>query len=244
MQLRWPAVAAALLLSIGVSVGQQDRPYGIAERVRWTTSRLVGAPNPPPPYRLTRAFPEFAFEHPLFIAQDPTSERLFVAQLEGRIYSFEPSDPAGTKDLFLDIGRQIYAFSFHPRYAENGEVFIFSPTDPDIEGDQLSRVSRFRRAPGGGPPRLDPASEEIVIEWPAGGHNGGEAIIGPDGYLYITTGDSTGGSDRANTGQGVDDLLSVMMRLDVENPDPGRLYSIPPDNPFIDMPGARPEIWA
>ncbi len=107
----------------------------------------------------------------------------------------------------------------------------------------MSRVSRFEtglRAPR----RVKPESEKIIIEWPSGGHNGGEAIIGPDGYLYICTGDGTGGSDINNTGQGLTDLLSVMMRLDVEHPDPGRNYSIPKDNPFINVPGARPEIWA
>ena len=87
---------------------------------------------------------------------------------------------------------------------------------------------------------LRPESETIIVEWPAGGHNGGEAIIGPDGYLYITTGDGTSGSDPNGTGQGVDDLLAVMMRLDVDHPDPGRNYSIPKDNPFVGMPDARP----
>ena len=82
------------------------------------------------------------------------------------------------------------------------------------------------------------------MEWPSGGHNGGEAIIGPDGYLYISTGDGTSGSDVNDSGQNLTDLHSVMMRLDVDHPDPGRNYSIPKDNPFVNTPGALPEIWA
>lgn len=211
---------------------------------KWTTSRVMGSPEPPAPYRLGRVYPQLTFKEPVFIAQDPMSERLMVAEYKGKIFSFRPGDATGRKDLFLDMKRGVSAFSFHPKYKENGFVFVFSHLDPKVKGDQLSRVSRFELERGSDPPRLRPESERIIIEWPAGGHNGGEAIVGPDGYLYIATGDSTGGSDKKDTGQGVDDLLSVMMRLDVDHPDPGRNYSIPKDNPFINMPGARPEIWA
>ena len=244
------ALFAAFVLVATATISAQsaadEKPYGIEERVKWTTSRIVGSPDPPPPYRLVRAFPQFIFDKPIFIAQDPLSARFLVAEYDGLIYSFDPADRAGRKEVFLDMGRNVSAFSFHPDYAKNGQVFVFSAHDPKIKdrSKSISRVSRFTRVAGSDPARLDRESEEIIIEWPAGGHNGGEAIVGPDGYLYITTGDGTGSSDRKNTGQRIDDLLAVMMRLDVENPDPGRNYAIPPDNPFIDMPGARPEIWA
>lgn len=217
-----------------------------AERVQWTTSRLVGSPDPPSPYRLVRAFPAVKFKNPVFIAQHPTSERIFIGEYGGKIVSFSPNDPSGAKHVALDIGRGLSAFSFHPKFAENGQIFVFSHADPKIkktEG-QLSKVSRYQLEAGSNPPRFRRESETIIVEWPAGGHNGGEAIIGPDGYLYIATGDNTGGSDLKATGQGVDDLLSVMMRLDVDHPDPGRNYSIPKDNPFVNTPGARGEIWS
>ena len=242
-------LAALVLVACSTASAQStadDKPYGIESRVKWTTSRIVGSPDPPPPYRLVRAFPQFIFDRPVFIAQDPLSERFMVAEYEGMVYSFDPADLGGHKKLFLDMGRNVSAFSFHPDYADNGQVFVFSAHDPKIKdrSKNISRVSRFTRVPGSNPPLLDRDSELIIIEWPAGGHNGGEAIIGPDGYLYIATGDGTGGSDRDNTGQGVNDLKAVMMRLDVENPDPGHNYSIPKDNPFVDMPDARGEIWA
>jgi uncharacterized repeat protein (TIGR03806 family) len=62
--------------------------------------------------------------------------------------------------------------------------------------------------------------------------------------LYCPTGDGTSDSDTLVTGQGLEDLLSVMLRLDVDRPDGDRAYSIPADNPFVKVPGARPEIWA
>jgi uncharacterized repeat protein (TIGR03806 family) len=232
--------SSLLLFTAVVSLAQP------AQRVPWTTSRLIGSPDPPPPYRLIRAFPQVTFKAPVFIAQDPLSDRLFIAEYDGLIYSFQPKDPAGKKDLFLDLGRGISAFSFHPKYKENGFVFVFSHADlkSGPRKGQMSRIYRYKLDPTGNPPRLDPASQTIVIEWPSGGHNGGEAIIGPDGYLYVSTGDGTSGSDVNNSGQNLTDLHAVMMRLDVDRPDPGRNYGIPKDNPFIGTPNARPEIWA
>ena len=248
MKIRWGLLGlplVVLLIDISGVLADSGKPFGMDKREKWTTSRVVGSPDPPPKYRLIRAFDKFVFKEPVCIAQDPTSDRFMVAEYTpGKIYSFRPNDPAGGKDLFLDMKRGISAFSFHPRYSENGYVFVFSHVDPKVKGPQLSRVSRFQLEPGSNPPHLRSESETIIVEWPAGGHNGGEAKIGPDGYLYITTGDGTSGSDPNGTGQSMNDLLAAMMRLDVEHPDPGRNYSIPKDNPFIGLAGARPEVWA
>ncbi len=239
-------LAAVAVFYSNSQAAPAEKPFGLDERIPWTTSRLIGTPDPPPPYRLTRAFPQVSFKGPVFIALDPLSDRLLVAEYEGRIYSFLPNDPTGRKDLFLDMGRGISAFSFHPNYKENGYVFVFSHADMKLGSrvGQKSRVSRYQLEPGSNPPLLRPESQTIIIEWPSGGHNGGEAIIGPDGYLYISTGDGTSGSDVKESGQNLTDLQAVMMRLDVDHPDPGRNYSIPKDNPFVDTPGALPEIWA
>jgi uncharacterized repeat protein (TIGR03806 family) len=205
----------------------------------------MGSPDPPPPYRLVLAYPDVKFKEPVFIAQEPGAERLWIGEYGGRIYSFDPRDPAASKHLVLDIERGLSAFSFHPKFLDNRQIFVFSHLDRKVKRQgQMTQIYRYRVEAGGGTPRGVPQSRETIIEWPAGGHNGGEAIIGPDGYLYITTGDGTSGSDKNETGQGVDDLLAVMMRIDVEHADPGRKYSIPKDNPFVNMKGARGEIWS
>jgi putative heme-binding domain-containing protein len=108
-----------------------------------------------------------------------------------------------------------------------------------------SRVSRFTVAKAD-PPRADPASETVLLEWIEGGHNGCALKFGPDGFLYISTGDGTSPNppDDYHTGQDLRDLLASILRIDVDHPEGGRAYSIPKDNPFVATPGARPEIWA
>ncbi|MFM7921301.1 MAG: PQQ-dependent sugar dehydrogenase, partial [Planctomycetaceae bacterium] len=109
--------------------------------------------------------------------------------------------------------------------------------------NKQNRISRFTMQRDG--QRLVAADSELVIlEWDSNGHNGGDLAFGPDGYLYCPTGDGTSDSDPLQTGQGVNDLLAVMLRLDVDRPTAERPYSIPPDNPYVDVAGARPEIWA
>ena len=221
-------------------------PFGLKKRIAWTTSRVVGAPDPPPPYTVKRVFPKLKFNGPVYIVQEPGTDRIFVAELSGKIYAFPKDDPVpDSKELFLETGRELYSFSFHPDYERNGQIFVFSHKGAKGKAPDAgkSRVSRFT-ANLEAPRRSYADTEEILFEWLGGGHNGGEAIIGPDGYLYISTGDSTGGSDPKATGQGVDDYLSVIVRLDVDNPEPGKAYAIPKDNPFLDYPGAKPEIWA
>ncbi len=217
-------------------------PSRALPRVPWTTSQLRGTPDPPRPYTVRRVFPARKFRNPVFMAQEPGTSRLLVAELGGKVYAFDKHDASGeSQELFLDVGRQIYAFAFHPRYAQNGQVVTFCPQS--AHDNSLSSVSRWQTNLNG-PRSCQADSEDVIIQWPSGGHNGGEAIFGPDGYLYISTGDGTGGSDPNATGQGVDDLFSVIMRLDVDQPDEGRGYSIPKDNPFLEIPNARPEIWA
>jgi uncharacterized repeat protein (TIGR03806 family) len=92
--------------------------------------------------------------------------------------------------------------------------------------------------------RIAARSETTVIEWRSEGHDGGDMTFGSDGMLYVTTGDGTSDSDTWNSGQTLDDLLGSVLRIDVNRRDGARPYTVPADNPFVSMPGARPEIWA
>jgi putative heme-binding domain-containing protein len=269
---RFPArlalvLAAEFVAWLGSAADEPGKP-GNAESTRtgrtpWTTSRVVGSPDPPPPFKVVRVSPNLKFEHPLLIARYPGSNRLIVGEQSGVLYSFA-DDPDARADLFLDLRRElktihllagakeveaVYGLAFHPDFERNRQCFVcytLRGSDPRQRNlAEGTRVSRFRVAQTD-PPRIDPSSEEVVLSYLQGGHNGGDIHFGPDGMLYISTGDAANPNppDPFNTGQDVSDLLSSILRIDVNRKDEGKNYAIPEDNPFVAMKGARPEVWA
>jgi uncharacterized repeat protein (TIGR03806 family) len=155
-----------------------------------------------------------------------------------------PDDPdSAGSEVLLDLPRQLaYSICFHPAYAANGLIYVFTngPKDEPVRFNRITRYSVGREPLR----RIDPASAEVILEWKSAGHDGGDMAFGVDGFLYITAGDGTTDSDTWNSGQTLDDLLGGVLRIDVDRRDGGRRYGIPADNPFAGLPGARPEIWA
>lgn len=231
--------------------GQPDakEPFGIASRVPWTTSRITGSPNPPSPYRTERVFPKLQFVNPVVLTNAPGTDRLFVLELQGKIYSFLGNAAAENPDLLFDLKQSVpatdhvYGLTFHPRFQDNRYCYICYTIGENIEDG--TRVSRFTVSDSD-PPVIDPTSERLVITWKSGGHNGGCLEFGPDGCLYISTGD--GGPafppDPLMSGQDVSNLLACVLRIDVDRTEGQRAYAIPADNPFIELDGARGEIWS
>jgi putative heme-binding domain-containing protein len=235
----------------------------VPQRIPWKTSRVVGSPDPPPPFTAARVYPQATFNHPLLLARAPGLDRLFVGEQGGVLYSLAGQADARPElvfDLRRDLSKRnprppssrfesLYALAFHPRFEQNRTCFLcytLAHTDRKIPNlPEGTRISRFQMTPTD-PPRIDPESEEIVLTFLQGGHNGCDLHFGPDGYLYISTGDAASPNppDPRNTGQDVSDLLSSILRIDVDHRDPGKNYAIPKDNPFVDLKDARPEVWA
>ena len=253
----FPLVCVLLLLpvfTLPVFTLQAEEPakssYGIQDRVPWNTSKIKGTPEPSLPYETERAFPNLKFNQPLAIATVPGEKRFYVAERKGKIFSFNYEDQSTSQaDLFFDLKEkekalnEIYGIAFHPQFEKQRYVYICYVLKPGLEAG--TRVSRFKVLETD-PPRCDPDSEEILIDWLSGGHNGGCLRFGPDGYLYISTGDGGPASppDIHKAGQDVSNILSCVLRIDVDRPGAARPYSIPADNPFVNQRGARPEIWA
>jgi glucose/arabinose dehydrogenase len=172
------------------------------------------------------------------------SGRLFVAEQRGTIRILR--NGALVAAPFADLGARVVSggeqgllgIAFHPRYAENGRLFV----DYTRRGDGATVVAEFRRS-AADPDRVDPDSERVLltIAQPFSNHNGGALRFGPDGYLYIGMGDGGSANDPGNRAQDTRDLLGKILRIDVDR---GAPYAIPPDNPFANGVGGRAEIWA
>lgn len=221
---------------------------GRLSRLIWNESRVVGSPDPPLPYQPVRVYPYVELQRPCYIRAEPGTDRMLVITLgdndrgPGSLRAFVDAPDAAESELLLSTDRLVYGFTFHPRYVENGYLYTISngPNSAEMRQNRITRYTVDRQPPH----HIVPGSELVILEWDSNGHDGGDLAFGPDGYLYCPTGDGTSDSDTLVTGQGLDDLLAVMIRIDVDHPSDGRQYSIPPDNPFLDVPGARPEIWA
>ena len=221
-----------------------------AERVPWSSGRVVGSPNPPAPYAVSRIHPQINIESPVDLCFAPDGGRLFVAEQGGQIWSFDPATPGASPSLAIDLRKHhrpfdnVLGFTFHPGFATNRFIFI-NYNEPGGR-ENGSFVSRFTLS-AANPPTIDPASEQVILRWFSGGHNGCTLAFGPDGKLYISAGDSADPDPpdgKRRTGQDLSDFLASILRIDVDRADGTNAYSVPSDNPFVNTPGARPEVWA
>jgi len=239
------------------------QPTGGAEPTRTPTSVSppVASPTPdnPPVEPTPTPEPVFppaidlqpvlgGFENIVYLASageaSPWGSRLFVIEKVGRILVVENEQVQAVP--FLDITDRVGSSSseqgllsvaFPPDF-DTSELFYVNYTDR--RGDTV--VARFRLLERD-PPLGDPASEQKILEiaQPAGNHNGGQLQFGPDGYLYIGTGDGGRAGDPWGNAQNPGELLGKMLRIDVAGTD---TYRIPSDNPFLDWSDVRSEIWA
>ena len=196
------------------------------------------------------------FSLPVAIVQDPTNASVqFVVEQGGRIRVVNggtvlPTDFLDLRSAVLSGGEQgLLGLALAPDYSSSGRFYV-NFTSP--AGDIV--IARFRRSAN---PLVADASSRFELKF--GGlpfiphptnsnHNGGNLAFGPDGYLYIGTGDGGSGNDPNHNAQNPAQLLGKMLRINVNVPEthpPG--YIVPPDNPFYNggLPGGvLPEIWA
>ncbi len=184
--------------------------------------------------------------HPIDVVRAPDgSNRLFVVEWQGRIRIVENGALLNTP--FLDIENRVeqrgegglLGLALHPAYRSNGRFFV-NYTASDDSG--LKTILSEYRVSLADPNRAATA-ETILLEIHRSTdiHHAGDIDFGPDGYLYLSSGDGGPQGDPENKAQDLRSLRGKILRIDVDGEQP---YAIPPDNPFVSQPEIRPEIWA
>jgi hypothetical protein len=171
--------------------------------------------------------------------------RQFIVERDGRIHVRQNGAVLGTP--FLDINERVLAqgeggllsIAFHPDYAANGWFFVYYL-------DKLHGVVVERWRVSSDPNRAMPEPDLRIlrIQKINRTHNGGTIAFGPDGMLYLATGDDGGSGDPFRHAQNLDSLLGKVLRIDVSQSSRDERYRVPPSNPFVGQEGIRPEIWA
>jgi glucose/arabinose dehydrogenase len=193
------------------------------------------------------------YDRPVLVTNDGTEDRLFVVQQSGKIKvatrdsTASPWEKAG---VFLKLTslvhdpdgsgnneRGLLGLAFHPDYLENDLFYVFYTRERD---DKNVLVEYQRQSAL----KADPSSARVVFgirHSAAGNHNGGAIHFGPDGYLYVATGDSGASSAPA---QDIESRHGKLLRLDPKNPPGAAKYTIPDDNPFFGETPGHDLVWS
>jgi glucose/arabinose dehydrogenase len=196
----------------------------------------------------TLNFQPFAsgFSAPINLVSLPQDTLIYVVQQRGLVRMVRP-DGTILSTPFINLSDRVSAsgsergllgLAFAPDYAQSGRFYV-NYTDISTGHTKISRFLRSSTNPLQG----DPTSEEVLltINQPFSNHNGGHLAFGPDGYLYIGTGDGGSANDPQNQGQNTASLLGKFLRIDVQG---AQGYVVPADNPFVGQSTFAPEIWA
>lgn len=189
------------------------------------------------------------FRQPTDIVADPrAADRLYVVEKRGSVQAFDTT--AATVTPWLDLTSEVdsrsegglLGMAFHPD-PDSQYVYLNYTVPSPTTRELLTTIARFPLDAEGRPLPQD-RSVLLTIEQPANNHNAGDLAFGPDGYLYIPTGDGGGGGDPFRSGQDPQTLLGKLLRIDVDRRSEGRTYAIPDDNPFVGSADTLDEIWA
>jgi len=206
-----------------------------------------------PEVKFTPVYPGVKCKRPVQVTVPPDgSGRHFLVEQHGLVTILPPVGRQEEPSVFLDLTDRplienkfeegLLNLTFHPEFATNGKVYVYYT----IQNPKRSLIAEFLLDQGA-PGKVDVDSERVLLEIPQPfwNHNSGNMTFGPDGFLYIAVGDGGKADDYLRLSQNLWTRNGKILRIDIDQKgDGGLAYAIPADNPFVETPGTRPEIWA
>lgn len=252
-------LAASLLASpVFASAASRKEPENASQNGRRAASAAPDAEREYatgpaiPKLRYQQLLPNLKLVRPVQVFQRPgDAANLYIIEQPGRILVADPSksdtsEPTVAIDIRERVNDQgneegLLSAAFHPEFPKKREIYLYYT----VAKPRRSVLARFTVSEDG--KTIDPATEEIILTQtqPYPNHNGGTAVFGPDGMLYLSLGDGGAADDPHGYGQNLGSFLGKVLRIDVNKKgENGAAYVVPADNPFVGKEGAKPEIWA